>query len=144
MYHSLLIHSSIKIMCFFCFCFFFQLHLWHMEVPRLGVESELQLPTYTTATAMPDRALTVNYMAALGNAGSLTHWARPGIKPATSWILVGFIRHWAMKEMPESCVLKDPQLDSGGGKLWNITSLVLILIQPATSKKTTTPKGLQH
>ena len=29
-------------------------HLWHMEVPRLGVESELQLPAYTTATAMQD------------------------------------------------------------------------------------------
>ena len=27
----------------------------HMEVPRLGVESELQLPAYTTATATPDR-----------------------------------------------------------------------------------------
>ena len=26
----------------------------HMEIPRLGVESELQLPAYTTATAMPD------------------------------------------------------------------------------------------
>ena len=25
-----------------------------MEVPRLGVETELQLPAYTTATAMPD------------------------------------------------------------------------------------------
>ena len=25
-----------------------------MEVPRLGVESELQLPAYTTAVAMPD------------------------------------------------------------------------------------------
>ena len=27
-------------------------HLWHMEVPRLEVRSELQLPAYTTATAM--------------------------------------------------------------------------------------------
>ena len=26
----------------------------HMEVPRLGVESELQRPAYTTATAIPD------------------------------------------------------------------------------------------
>ena len=26
----------------------------HTEFPRLGVESELQLPTYATATAMPD------------------------------------------------------------------------------------------
>ena len=25
-----------------------------MEVPRLGVQSELQLPTYTTAAAAPD------------------------------------------------------------------------------------------
>ena len=25
-----------------------------MEVPRLGVQSELQLPAYTTATATPD------------------------------------------------------------------------------------------
>ena len=32
-------------------------HLWHMEVPRLGVKSELQLPAYTTATATPDPSL---------------------------------------------------------------------------------------
>ena len=37
-----------------CFCFVLGPHLWHMEVPRLGVTSELQLPAYTTATAMPD------------------------------------------------------------------------------------------
>ena len=29
-------------------------HLWHMAVPRLGVELELQLPAYTTATATWD------------------------------------------------------------------------------------------
>ena len=28
--------------------------MWHMAVPRLGVESELQLPACTTATAMLD------------------------------------------------------------------------------------------
>ena len=31
-----------------------------MEVPRLGVESELQLPAYTTATATPDLSLICN------------------------------------------------------------------------------------
>ena len=36
------------------FFFFSGLHLWHMEVPRLGVE--LQLPAYITATAMPDQS----------------------------------------------------------------------------------------
>ena len=30
------------------------LHLWHMEVPRLGAESELWLLAYTTATATLD------------------------------------------------------------------------------------------
>ena len=30
------------------------LHSWHTEVPRLGVESELEMLAYTTATAMPD------------------------------------------------------------------------------------------
>ena len=29
-------------------------HLQHMEVPRLGVKSELRLPAYATATAMWD------------------------------------------------------------------------------------------
>ena len=29
-------------------------HLRHMEIPRLGVESGLQLPVYTTATAALD------------------------------------------------------------------------------------------
>ena len=32
----------------------FVLYLWHMEVPRLGVKSQLQLWAYTTATAMLD------------------------------------------------------------------------------------------
>ena len=32
------------------------LQLWHMEVPRPGVKSELTLPAYTTATATWDPA----------------------------------------------------------------------------------------
>ena len=37
---------------FFTFFFFFVflgLHLWHMEVPRLGVQLEQPLPAYATA-----------------------------------------------------------------------------------------------
>ena len=33
---------------------FLGLHAWHMEVPRLGVKLEPQLPAYVTATAMRD------------------------------------------------------------------------------------------
>ena len=29
------------------------------------------------------------------NAGSLTHWATPGIKPKSSWIVVRFVNQWA-------------------------------------------------
>ena len=38
----------------YIFFFFGGLHLQHMEVPRLGVELELQLPAYATATALSD------------------------------------------------------------------------------------------
>ena len=38
----------------FCVCVFLGLYLQHMEVPRLGVESEPQLLAYTTAIATPD------------------------------------------------------------------------------------------
>ena len=51
-------------------------HLQHMEVSRLGAELELQLLAYTTAHS---------------NDRSLTHQAGSGIKPMSSWILVGFV-----------------------------------------------------
>ena len=34
------------------------------------------------------------------NAGSLTHWARTGMEPASSWILVGFLTHWTTLGTP--------------------------------------------
>ena len=39
---------------------FLGLFPWHMEVPRLGVKLELQLPAYTTATAVLVRSLVCN------------------------------------------------------------------------------------
>ena len=44
-----------------------------MEVPRLGVESELQLLAYTTATAPADLSQSATYTTAYGNTRSLTH-----------------------------------------------------------------------
>ena len=35
--------------------------------------------------------MSVTYSTAHSNAGSLTHWARPGIEPVSSWILVRFL-----------------------------------------------------
>ena len=56
-----------------------------MEAPRLGTESELQLQAYTTATATPREIQAIStYMTACCTAGSLTHWAGPGIQPTSS------------------------------------------------------------
>ena len=45
----------ILFICFFCLFVFLGQHPWHMEVPRFGVECELLLPSYTTATQDPSR-----------------------------------------------------------------------------------------
>ena len=66
----------------------------YMEVSRQRVKLKLQLPAYATATA--------TFATAHGNDGYLTHWASPGIEPASSWLLVGLITtepHWELQEM---------------------------------------------
>ena len=57
-------------------------HLWHVEVPRLGVKLELQLQAYTIVTPDPSHICDLHH--SCGITRSLTHWARPGIKPASS------------------------------------------------------------
>ena len=44
----------IELYILFYYLFILWLHLPHMEVPRLDVEYELQLPAYTTGIAMQD------------------------------------------------------------------------------------------
>ena len=78
-----------------------------MEVPRLGVELELQLPAYTTATATRDLSHVCDYSIAHGNAGSLIHWVRPGIDPESSWILFGFVSVEPQQELLTDVFLKD-------------------------------------
>ena len=53
MWTNILIATDPKIQLFLC-VYFLGPHLQHMEVPRLGAEMELQLPAYTTATAVWD------------------------------------------------------------------------------------------
>ena len=52
----------ITLFCCCCFVFlpFLGLLPWHMEVPRLGVGSELQLLAYITATVMSDLSCVCN------------------------------------------------------------------------------------
>ena len=46
------------------------------------------------------QASSVTYTTSCGNAGSLTHWTRPGIEPVSTWILVRFLNHWVTKGTP--------------------------------------------
>ena len=87
-------HFRIRGFQFHFYIYFLGPHPWHMEVPRLGVKLELQLPSYTRATAIPHPSLPVAYATAPGNVESLTHRGRPGIKPTSSWILVRFVTCW--------------------------------------------------
>ena len=61
---------------------------------------------YATATAMLDLSHIFDLPHAYGNAGSLTHWARPGIKPASSWILVRFITTEPQWALLSQCIWK--------------------------------------
>jgi len=91
---------------FFClFACFLRLHQQHMEVPRLGVKSEscscwpmLQPQSHQgRIQAIPMQDPYHSH----ANTRSLTHWARPGIKPQSPWILVRFVTHWTTVETPQ-------------------------------------------
>ena len=57
----------------FVFVFFLHSHLQHMDVPRLGVEFELQLLPYPTARPHGIHATSVTCTTACSNTQSLTH-----------------------------------------------------------------------
>ena len=75
-------------------------YMRHMEVPRLGVELELQLPAYPPATATPDPSHVCNLHHSSQRARFSTHWARTGIKPVSPRTLVRFVNQWAMTGIP--------------------------------------------
>ena len=79
---------------FFCVFVFVFLgpHSQYMEISRLGSSNQS-----CSCWPMPQPqqcgiwAASAAYTPAHGNARSLTHWARPGIKHAISWLLAGFL-----------------------------------------------------
>ena len=81
-----------------------------MEGPKLAIESEVLLPAYARATAMwdPSHVCNLNH----SNAESLTHWARPGIEPTTSWFLVGFVSTAPRWELPVQLIFNHREIIS--------------------------------
>ena len=76
---------------FFFFCLFLGLHLQHMEVLRLGVESGMQLPAYATATATQDLSRFCNLHHSSQQRQILNPLSEVGVEPVSPWILVGFV-----------------------------------------------------
>ena len=84
---------------FFFFFFFLGLPLQHMEFPRLGVWSELQLLAYATATAMWDPSCICDLHHSSWQCQILNPLG-PGIESATSWFLVRLTSAVPWRELP--------------------------------------------
>ena len=82
----------------------------NMEVPRLEVESKLQLLACATAIATqgPSHRNTgsATYTITDSNEGSPAHCRRPGFEPSSSWILVRLVSTSAPWELHDSFYLK--------------------------------------
>ena len=73
-----------------------------------GSQARDQTRAYATATATPDLSCICNLHHSSQQCQILTLWARPGIEPATSWFLVGFISAapwWELQSI--LCVYKE-------------------------------------
>ena len=83
----------------FAIFFFLGLHLWHMEVARLGSNwcSSCQPMPQPQQLRIP--ATSVTYTSGHSNARSLTHWLKPGIEAITSWLLVRFVSTVSQREL---------------------------------------------
>ena len=119
---------------FFCFCFCFFFGLFRSSSMAFGsswarVESELQLLTYTTATAMPNPSYICGIHLTHGSAGFLTHWARPGIEPVSSWVLVGFVTAEPWWELWLPSLMRDEGEGEIGRHLaWKVDIILLMCI----------------
>ena len=75
------------------FCFL-QPHPRHMEVPRLGIESELQLQAYTTATAMLDLSCICDLRCSLQQ-----HWILNSLSEARDQTLIFMDTSWVLNPL---------------------------------------------
>ena len=75
----------------FFFLVYLGLHLWHMEVARVRVKSELHLLAYATVSAMPYPSRICDLQHSSRQRQILNPLSETGDKPSTSWFLVRFV-----------------------------------------------------
>ena len=98
---SSLLFNFILIKTFFFFVFLWP-YPWHMEVPRLGVKSELQLLAYTTATVMWNPSHICNHSTSAWQCQMLNPLSKARDHPSSSWIQIWFVNYWATTGTPSS------------------------------------------
>ena len=82
------------------FFFLFMAIPVYVEIPGLGVECRLHLPAYVTTTATQDPSRFCDLHHGSWQCWIPTHWVRPGIEPASSWLLVSFVTTEPQWELP--------------------------------------------
>ena len=90
-----------------CVSFFFFFCLFRAAPTAYGIsQARGQIGT---AVPQPQQCQiwAMTYTAACGNARSLTHWARPGMEPKSSWKLVGFLTCWVTTGTPMCIFLNE-------------------------------------
>ena len=95
-------HFHLFLSLFFFFFLFFSL-FFSRPAPMAFGSSQARGQIGAVATGpCPHHipALSATYTTAHGNARTLTHWVRPGIKPMSSWTLVGFVTSELQWEPP--------------------------------------------
>ena len=78
-------------------------HLQHMEVPKVGVELELQLLAYTTGIARLNLSLVCNLHYSSGQGRVLNPLRRPESEPTISWMQIEFVTtepQWELQDIP--------------------------------------------
>ena len=86
-------HFLLLLVFLFCFVFgvFLGLYPWRMEVPRLGVEPELQLPVSAIAMAKQDLSCFCDLHHGSQQHRILKPPSKARMETVSSWILVRFI-----------------------------------------------------
>ena len=94
--------SYVHFICHFYFCLFMYLFILR-ATPTVHESSQARSQIKAAAASLHHSH---------SHARSLTHWAGPGIEPASSWILVKFSYHWATTGTPYVCLFKSSPLNS--------------------------------
>ena len=119
LFHLYLLQNEFLLAVFVClfvlsFCHFLGRSRGIWSFPGLGSNQSCSCQPTPEPQQLGIRAMSATYTTAHSNVGSLTHWARPGIEPTTSWFLVRFVNHWVTTGTPRALFFKRaPEISTG-------------------------------